>query len=148
MLVNQETLDALTLIEPISITPWSRQRTASQLPSQLHCLRIILRAHFTTCRLTLCTISQASHSEAIRSSLTVHCMSSEGTDTPDDFCHLQEIRDTNELPLDFLLKKEADPQLANKWLWQKGFVISSHEKSGASYRMGYYSPNASRLMVL
>ena len=72
-----------------------------------------------------------------------------GTEAPDDFSHLQEITDTNELHLEFLLqKKEVDPQLANKWLWRKRFVISSHEKSGASYRMGYYSPNASRLMVL
>ena len=30
-----------------------------------------------------------------------------GTDTPDDFCHLQEVTDTNELHLEFLLQKRG-----------------------------------------
>ena len=37
-----------------------------------------------------------------------------GTDTPDDFCHLQERTDTNELHLEFLLQKRGRPTACQK----------------------------------
>ena len=43
----------------------------------------------------------------LRSPFTVRLL--QGTDTPDDFCHLREITDTNELHLEFLLQRRSRP---------------------------------------
>ena len=47
-------------------------------------------------------MEQAAHGLRVTVRAFIVCLL-KGTDTPDDFCHLQEITDTNELHLEFLL---------------------------------------------
>ena len=71
----------------------------------------LLDFHIKACRIAVRAISETDYSGASQSSLTLHSHSIlKEAELVDDFCHLQDITDTNELHLEFVLQKEEDPR--------------------------------------